>query len=84
MRVVFQAAVFLGAFLLFFVQPLIAKRLLPWFGGGPAVWSACLMFFQAALVPGYGYAHVARRLGTRGCCSRPTRNSSSARPGCRS
>jgi hypothetical protein len=65
MRVLFDAAVFLGAFLLFFVQPLIAKRLLPWFGGGPAVWSACLMFFQAALVAGYGYAHVARRLGTR-------------------
>ncbi|MEZ5319282.1 MAG: fused MFS/spermidine synthase [Vicinamibacterales bacterium] len=63
--VVFHAAVLLGAFLLFFVQPMIARRLLPWFGGGPAVWSTCLMFFQVALVAGYAYAHVARRLGVR-------------------
>jgi spermidine synthase len=60
---VFPLAVGLGAFLLFFVQPLVAKMVLPWFGGGTAVWSTCLMFFQVGLVAGYGYAHLTRRLG---------------------
>ena len=53
----------LGAFLLFLIQPLIAKQILPWFGGSATVWSACLMFFQVVLVAGYVYAHVTRRLG---------------------
>ena len=56
------AAIFLSAFLLFQVQPLAGKELLPWFGGSAAVWSACLLFFQAVLFLGYLYAHL---LGTR-------------------
>ena len=61
----FRVTTGLGAFLLFLVQPLIAKQIVPWFGGGPAVWSACLLFFQSALVGGYLYAHWTRRLGVR-------------------
>lgn len=56
------AATGLGAFLLFLVQPMAARFILPWFGGGPTVWSACLLFFQTALLAGYSYAHVTRRL----------------------
>ena len=48
---------FLGAFLLFLVQPLIGKYILPWFGGGPGVWTTCLLFFQTLLLGGYAYAH---------------------------
>jgi spermidine synthase len=58
----FQLASFLGAALLFLIQPLLAKQILPWFGGGSAVWSACLLFFQLGLVAGYAYAHLTRRL----------------------
>jgi hypothetical protein len=54
-------AIFTGAFLLFQLQPLIAKYLLPWFGGAPAVWTTCLLFFQVALLAGYAYAHVSTR-----------------------
>jgi hypothetical protein len=50
-------AVFLGAFLLFQVQPMSAKILLPWFGGSAAVWTTCMLFFQSALLLGYLYAH---------------------------
>jgi hypothetical protein len=53
--------VLLGAFLLFLVQPLIAKYLLSWFGGGPAVWTTCMLFFQVFLLGGYAYAHVLAR-----------------------
>ncbi len=56
------AAIFLSAFLLFQVQPLAGKELLPWFGGSAEVWSACLLFFQAVLFLGYLYAHL---IGTR-------------------
>ena len=57
----------LGAFLLFSVQPLIAKYILPWFGGGPAVWNVALVFFQVFLLVGYAYAHwSAQRLPSRG------------------
>ncbi|MBI3268408.1 MAG: fused MFS/spermidine synthase [Planctomycetes bacterium] len=60
------AAIFLGAFLLFLVQPLVAKTVLPWFGGSAGVWSACMLFFQVALLLGYAYAHgSARFLGPR-------------------
>jgi len=52
------AALFLSAFLLFQVQPLAGKELLPWFGGSAALWSACLLFFQAVLFLGYLYAHL--------------------------
>src|SRR3974377_1397815 len=47
----------LSAFLLFEVQPVIAKMILPWFGGSSAVWSTCMLFFQVMLLLGYGYAH---------------------------
>lgn len=50
--------ILLGAFLLFLVQPLVGKYILPWFGGTPAVWAACLLFFQALLLGGYLYAHL--------------------------
>lgn len=49
--------IFLSAFLLFQVQPIIAKMILPWFGGSAAVWNTCMLFFQAALLGGYLYAH---------------------------
>lgn len=58
--------IFLSAFLLFQVQPIIAKMILPWFGGGAAVWTTCMLFFQLLLVGGYLYAHwTTRRLGAR-------------------
>lgn len=52
------STIFIGAFLLFQVQPFIAKILLPFFGGGASVWTACLLFFQGALFVGYLYAHL--------------------------
>src|SRR5262249_61361976 len=61
------AAFALGALLLFGIQPIAAKRLLPWFGGSAAVWITCLVFFQTALLAGYLYAHALhRRLSARG------------------
>ena len=53
----FALTIFTGAFLLFQVQPLIGKYILPWFGGGPGVWTTCLLFFQMVLLGGYAYAH---------------------------
>jgi SAM-dependent methyltransferase len=64
----FGAAVFLSAFLLFEIQPIIAKMILPWFGGSAAVWSVCLLFFQAALLLGYLYAHVLVRFSRSPVC----------------
>src|SRR6266508_4348969 len=62
----YALTVFLGAFLLFQIQPLMGKSILPWFGGAPAVWSTCLVFFQLALLAGYLYAHgLARRSNPR-------------------
>jgi SAM-dependent methyltransferase len=62
----FAAAVFTSAGLLFLVQPMVGKLLLPLFGGAAAVWTTCLVFFQAALLLGYLLAHLAaRRLGPR-------------------
>src|SRR5438067_10256880 len=62
----FAAAITLSAFLIFLVQPLVAKQILPWFGGSAAVWTTCMVFFQTALLAGYGYADWApRRLGIR-------------------
>jgi SAM-dependent methyltransferase len=55
--VFFGATILLSAFLLFQVQPLIAKLILPWFGGSAAVWTSCMLFFQMALLGGYAYAH---------------------------
>ena len=54
----FLLTLFLSAFLLFCVQPMIAKMVLPLLGGSPAVWSTCMVFFQAALLAGYAYAHA--------------------------
>lgn len=54
--------VLISAFLLFQVQPLISKMILPWFGGGPGVWTTCMLFFQIVLLLGYGYAHFLFRL----------------------
>jgi hypothetical protein len=53
----YALSIFTGAFLLFQVQPLIGKYILPWFGGGPGVWTTCLLFFQTLLLGGYAYAH---------------------------
>src|SRR5262245_41408959 len=52
------ATVLLSAWLLFQVQPMVAKRILPWFGGGSAVWTTSMLFFQIALLAGYAYAHA--------------------------
>jgi len=57
----FAVTIFMGAFLLFFVQPLIGKYILPWFGGAPNVWTTCLLFFQSLLLVGYAYAHLLNR-----------------------
>lgn len=54
----FAVAIGLGAFLLFLVQFILGKQLLPWFGGAPAVWTTCMLFFQVLLLAGYGYAHL--------------------------
>lgn len=60
----YSITIFLGAFLLFQVQPLIARFILPWFGGTAAVWTTCMMFFQVLLLLGYLYAHLLRKLCT--------------------
>ncbi|HTX76686.1 MAG TPA: fused MFS/spermidine synthase [Terracidiphilus sp.] len=57
LRLLFAAAVFLAAFLLFLVEPIAAKQLLPVLGGSASVWITCLVFFQTALLAGYLYAH---------------------------
>src|SRR5512140_1282329 len=63
----FGLTIFLGAFLLFQVQPLIGKFILPWFGGTPAVWTTCMLFFQVVLLAGYAYSHLlVCRLSPRG------------------
>jgi hypothetical protein len=51
------ATILVSAFLLFQVQPVISKKILPWFGGSPAVWTTCVLFFQLVLLGGYAYAH---------------------------
>lgn len=56
-KVFYSLTIFCGAFLLFAIEPLIAKRVLPWFGGAAAVWMVCLLFFQVMLLLGYAYAH---------------------------
>ena len=56
--VTFGATMALAGFLLFQVQPLFAKYILPWFGGGAAIWLVCLLFFQVALLGGYAYAYA--------------------------
>ncbi len=58
----FATAIALGALLLFLVQPMLGKFILPWFGGSPATWTACLLFFQLGLLLAYAYAHALARL----------------------
>src|SRR5580692_659076 len=57
LRLLFGCAVFLASFLLFLVEPMAAKQLLPFLGGSAAVWITCLVFFQTALLVAYAYAH---------------------------
>ena len=64
LMVVYAATTFLSAFLLFQVQPILGGFLLPWFGGGPGVWTACMLFFQLLLLGGYVYAHLLGRVQT--------------------
>src|SRR5207302_2287708 len=59
---VFAFTLFTSATLLFLVQPMIGKTLLPMLGGTPAVWNTCMVFFQALLLAGYAYAHAATAL----------------------
>ncbi|MDX1982470.1 MAG: fused MFS/spermidine synthase [Bryobacteraceae bacterium] len=66
--ILYAATIFLSAFLLFQVQPMIAKIILPWFGGTAAVWTACMLFFQSALLAGYLYSHWA--MSRLGACAR--------------
>lgn len=54
----YAITIFLSSFLLFLVQPLIARLILPWFGGTAAVWTTCMLFFQCVLLAGYAYAHA--------------------------
>jgi spermidine synthase len=60
--VLFGVTVFASAALVFLVEPMIAKLVLPTLGGSPAVWNTCMAFFQAALLVGYGYAHLLQRV----------------------
>ena len=62
---IYAATIFLSSFLLFLVQPLIARLILPWFGGSAAVWTTCMLFFQALLLAGYAYAHFLVRRSSR-------------------
>lgn len=61
----YAAAIFVSAFLLFAVEPMIAKMIVPWFGGAASVWTVCLLFFQTALLAGYAYAHLLSRMPAR-------------------
>src|ERR1700748_333326 len=62
---VYTSAIFLSALLLFSVQPLFTKMVLPRLGGSPAVWSVAMVFFQTLLLAGYAYAHVLMRIKNR-------------------
>jgi SAM-dependent methyltransferase len=59
--ILYALTILVSAFLLFQVQPVIAKIILPWFGGSAAVWTTCLLFFQLVLLLGYLYAHAVVR-----------------------
>ena len=61
----FMPPLFLSALLMFWVQPLIGKMILPLLGGTPMVWTTCMVFFQALLLAGYGYVHMSLKLGVR-------------------
>jgi len=57
-RLLFVVAILASSFLIFLVQPMVGKRILPWFGGTPSVWTLCLAFYQTTLFVGYAYAHL--------------------------
>jgi hypothetical protein len=59
------ATIFVSAFLLFLIQPVLAKQILPWFGGAAIVWTSCMVFFQLVLLLGYAYAHALTRAAPR-------------------
>ena len=63
--IVYTAAIFVSALLLFSVQPLFTKMVLPRLGGSPAVWSVAMVFFQSLLLGGYAYAHFLMKLRNR-------------------
>jgi SAM-dependent methyltransferase len=65
LRLLFTGIVFLGSFLLFLIQPLFARLVLPVLGGSPSVWNTAMLFYQAALLLGYAYAHALQRLAFR-------------------
>ena len=65
-KLVFAGTIFTSAFALFLVQPIIAKQILPWFGGSAAVWAICMVFFQIVLLAGYAYSDwISHRLAPR-------------------
>ena len=66
MGLAFSAAILLSAALMFIVEPMFAKMVLKLLGGSPSVWNTCLVFYQAALMAGYVYAHLSLKwLGPR-------------------
>src|ERR1043165_8295524 len=65
MTAIFAATIFLSSALLFWLEPLFGKMVLPLMGGAPPVWNACMMFYQVALLAGYAWAHAANRIGER-------------------
>src|SRR4051812_38806883 len=65
MTAIFAAAIFLSSALLFWLEPLFGKMVLPLLGGAPPVWNACILFYQMALLAGYAWAHAAGRIGDR-------------------
>jgi spermidine synthase len=65
MLLIYALAIFVSATLLFTVQPMVGRMMLPVLGGSPAIWNTCLVFFQASLLAGYAYAHVLTKLPRR-------------------
>ena len=81
----YAVTIFVSAFLLFLVQPIVAKQILPWFGGSAAVWTTCVFFFQFLLLAGYAYAHaIVRWLPPRPQLALHLALLASASPACRS
>src|SRR6476646_10747583 len=61
----YALTILVSAFLLFQIEPVIAKMIVPWFGGSASVWTVCLLFFQTTLLAGYSYAHLVSKLNGR-------------------
>ena len=57
LRILYGGTIFLSSLLLFLIQPIMAKAILPWFGGSAGVWTSAMLFFQIVLLLGYGWAH---------------------------